>query len=236
MVPGDEALLDNPVYASLCGAHARLAQVRGRVRRYPADVAPFLALPLPPSAQDWRDAAELVAPGTFVAGLYGGAELPDGWRVARAFDLAQMIEERVTGVDCAEAIALGADDVPEMLELVAQTEPGPFLSRTIELGDYLGIRREGALVAMAGERFRPDGWTEISAVCTTPDHRGRGLASALVGALIARIQRRSERAFLHVMRTNTGAIRLYEALGFRQRQHPTLTIATREPPDAAERA
>ncbi len=234
MVPGDEALLDNPVYASLRGAHARLAQVRGRARRYPADVAPFLALPLPPSAQDWRDAAELVAPGTFVAGLYSGAELPDGWRVAQAFDLAQMVEERVTGVDCAEAIALGAADVPEMLELVAQTEPGPFLSRTIELGDYLGIRRDGALVAMAGERFRPDGWTEISAVCTTPDHRGQGLASALVGALIARIQRRSERAFLHVMRTNTGAIRLYEALGFRQRQHPTLTIVTREPPDAEQ--
>jgi ribosomal protein S18 acetylase RimI-like enzyme len=234
MMPTDETLLDNPAYASLCGAHARLAQVRGRARRYPADVAPFLALPLPPSPQDWRDAAELVAPGTFVAGLYSGADLPDGWRVVRAFDLTQMVGERVTGVDCAEAIPLGAADVPEMLELVAQTEPGPFLNRTIELGDYLGIRRDGALVAMAGERFRPDGWTEISAVCTTPDHRGQGLASELIGALIARIQRRSEHAFLHVMRSNTGAIRLYEALGFRQRRHPTLTIFAREPTDAAQ--
>jgi ribosomal protein S18 acetylase RimI-like enzyme len=225
----EEAAFENPAYASLCGAHAQLAQVRGRARRYPADVAPFLALPTPPSAQDWRDAAELVEPGSFVAGRYGDAELPEGWRAVRAFDLAQMVEERVTGVDCAEAIALGAADVPEMLELVAATEPGPFLTRTIELGDYLGIRRDGVLVAMAGERFHLDGWTEISAVCTNPEHRGQGLASRLVGALIAGIQRRSERAFLHVMATNTGAIRLYESLGFRLRQHARLTVVTHEP-------
>ena len=229
ILPTDQTQLDNPAYASLCGAHARLAQVRGRVRRYPADVAPFLALPSPPSPQDWEDAAGLVAPGTYVAGRYGGAELPDGWRAVQAFDLVQMIEEQVTGVDYPEAIPLGTADVPEMLELVAATEPGPFLTRTIELGDYLGIRRGGALVAMAGERFHLDGWTEISAVCTKPDHRGQGLASQLMGALIAGIQRRSERAFLHVMSSNTGAIRLYEALGFRVRQHATLTVVTREP-------
>jgi ribosomal protein S18 acetylase RimI-like enzyme len=229
MLPTDEAQLDNPAYASLCGAHGRLAQVRGRARRYPADVAPFLALPSLPSAQDWGDAAGLVPPGTYVAGRYGGAELPDGWRAVQAFDLVQMIEERVTGVACPEAIPLGAADVPEMLELVAQTEPGPFLRRTIELGDYLGIRRDGALVAMAGERFHLDGWTEISAVCTRPEHRGQRLASQLMGALIAGIHRRSERAFLHVMSTNGGAIGLYEALGFRVRQHATLTVVTREP-------
>jgi ribosomal protein S18 acetylase RimI-like enzyme len=229
MLPTDEALLDNPAYGALCGPHARLAQVRGRARRYPADVAPFLALPSPPTAQDWRDAAALVAPGSYVAGRYDGAELPDGWRAVQALDLVQMVEERVTGVDCAEASPLGTADVPEMLELVALTEPGPFLSRTVELGDYLGIRRDGALVAMAGERFHLDGWTEISAVCTKPDHRGQGLASLLVGALIAGIRRRSERAFLHAMSTNTGAIRLYEALGFRVRQTATLTVVMREP-------
>src|ERR1700689_2120092 len=229
MLSIEEAAFDNPAYASLRGAHARLAQVRGRARRYLSDVAPFLALPSPPSAQDWRDAATLVAPGTFVAGRYGGAELPDGWRAVQAFDLVQMVDERVTGVDCSEAITLGAADVPEMLELVAQTEPGPFLSRTIELGAYLGIRRDGVLVAMAGERFHLDGWTEISAVCTKPDHQGQGLASRLMGALVAGIQRRSERVFLHAMSTNTGAIRLYEELGFRVRQTATLTVVTREP-------
>ncbi len=229
MLPADEALLDNPAWGALCGPHAPIAQVRGRARRYPADVAPFFGLPSPPSAKDWRDAAGLVPPGTYVAGRYVGADLPDGWREVRAFDLVQMVEERVTGAECAEAVSLGADDVPEMLELVAKTEPGPFLARTIELGEYLGIRRDGALVAMAGERFHLDGWTEISAVCTTPDHRGQGLASQLMGALIAGIQRRSERAFLHVMSGNTGAIRLYEELGFRVRQAATLAVVTRDP-------
>jgi ribosomal protein S18 acetylase RimI-like enzyme len=228
MPPTDEALLDNPAYAALCGAHARFAQVRGRARRYQADVAPFLALPSQPSAQDWQDAAGLLAPGTYAAVDYSAAELPDGWRAVRAFDLVQMIGEQVTGVDCSEAIALGAADVPEVLELVAQTEPGPFLTRTIELGDYLGIRRDGALVAMAGERLRVDGWTEISAVCTRPDHRGQGLASRLVEALVAGIERRSQRPFLHVLATNATAIRLYEELGFRVRQTSTLTVVARE--------
>jgi ribosomal protein S18 acetylase RimI-like enzyme len=228
MPPTDEALLDNPVYAALCGPHARFAQVRGRARRYPADVAPFLALPSSPSAQDWRDAAGLIAPGTYAAVRYSDAELPEAWQAVDAFDLVQMIGERVTGFDCPEAIPLGAADVPEMLKLVAQTAPGPFLTRTIELGDYLGIRRAGALVAMAGERFHLDGWTEISAICTKPDHRGQGLASQLVGALIAGIQLRSERVFLHVLSTNTGAIRLYEELGFRVRQTATITVVTRE--------
>jgi GNAT superfamily N-acetyltransferase len=228
MSPTDEALLDNPVYASLRGAHARFAQVRGRVRRYPADVAPFLGMPSPPSPQDWRDAAGLVAPGTYAAVPSSGAELPDAWRAVAAFDLVQMIGERVSGVDCVEAIPLSAADVPEMMELVARTEPGPFLTRTIELGDYLGIRFDGGLVAMAGERFHLGGWTEISAVCTSAEHRGKGLASQLVGALIARIQLRSQRVFLHVLSTNTGAIRLYEELGFRVRQTATITVVTHE--------
>ena len=100
MSPADEAQLDNPAYAALCGAHARFAQVRGRARRYPVDVAPFLALPSPPSAQDWRDAAGLVAPGTYAAVRYSDAELPDAWQAVEAFDLVQMIGERVIGADC----------------------------------------------------------------------------------------------------------------------------------------
>lgn len=234
MLESDEAQLDNPVYAALCGPHARFAQARGRARRYPADVAPFFGLPSPPTAEDWQDAAGLLAPGSYAAVRNGAAELPEPWRVLDAFDLVQMVAERVSGADCQEAIPLGAADVPEMLELVARTEPGPFLSRTIELGDYLGIRRDGVLVAMAGERFRLDGWTEISAVCTSVEHRGLGLASQLVRALIAGIQLRSERAFLHVLSSNTAAIRLYEQLGFRVRQTATIAVVTHEPRGSAQ--
>jgi predicted GNAT family acetyltransferase len=114
-----------------------------------------------------------------------------------------------------------------MLELTARTQPGPFLPRTIELGTYLGIRRDGRLVAMAGERLHPAGWTEISAVCTDEAWRGQGLSSRLILALGAGIRARGEIPFLHVLTTNP-AIGLYKKLGFRDRR-ALLFAATRIP-------
>ena len=222
----EDAELDNPVYAALCGPHARFAQVRGRACRYHPDVAPFLAVPAQATAEDWRDAAHLVPRGTYAGILETGGELPAAWQAVQTFEVAQMIGDSVTGADYPEAVSLTDADVPEMLELVAQTEPGPFMNRTIELGAYVGVRHDGALVAMAGERLRITGWTEISAVCTSPAERGRGLGSALVRSLIAGIERRSERAFLHVLSTNTSAIRLYEQLGFRVRRASTIAVIT----------
>jgi predicted GNAT family acetyltransferase len=223
----DDARLANPVHAALSGAQARFAEVRGHALRYPADVAPFLALPSEPSREDWRDAADLVQPGIRAALVHAGADVPETWTIVQEFEVVQMVEEHVNGIEEPEAISLDVADVPEMLELVRQTDPGPFLQRTIELGDYLGIRRGGQLVAMAGERLHFGGWTEISGVCTAPTYRGHGMASRLVGALTAGIQRRSERAVLHVVTTNTNAIRLYEMLGFRERRHLTISVLTR---------
>ena len=113
-----------------------------------------------------------------------------------------------------EAVRLTAADVPEMTALVERTKPGPFLPRTIELGTYLGIRDgDGALIAMAGERMHPVGWTEISAVCTAPEARGRGLASRLIRAVAHGIRTRGEIPFLHTSDDNP-ARRLYDAMGF----------------------
>ena len=116
-------------------------------------------------------------------------------------------------------MVLGPADVPEMLALVERTRPGPFLPRTIEMGTYLGIRRDGELVAMAGERLHPPGWTEISAVCTDERFRGHGLATRLVLAVAAGIRERGETPLLHAAATNVHAIRLYESLGFARRRH-----------------
>jgi predicted GNAT family acetyltransferase len=115
-------------------------------------------------------------------------------------------------------------DVPDMLELIGRTKPGPFLPRTIELGDYLGIRRDGVLVAMAGERLHPPGWTEISAVCTDEEYRGQGLATRLVNAVGAGIVARGDTPFLHASSLNTNAIRLYEELGFSVRRRPVFQL------------
>jgi len=226
-ISSDDARLENPAYAALSGPHSRFAQRSGRALRYAADIAPFLALPSGASRSDWQDAIELVPPGTLAATIHDGSPLPEPLKVTHTFELVQMIGERVHGDRDQEALTLGSADVPEMLELVRLTDPGPFFQRTIELGRYVGVRRDGALVAMAGERLHFDDWTEISAVCTAATHRGHGLASRLVSTLVADIQHRSERVFLHVLTANTNAIRLYEGLGFRARRNRTISVLTR---------
>ena len=223
----DDARLDNPAYAALSGAQSRFAQRSGRVLRYAADVAPFLALPPDASTSDWRDASELLGPGAVAATIHDGSPLPESLQLTQTFELVQMVAEHAREAHDPEAVTLGSPDVREMLELVRLTDPGPFLQRTVELGKYVGIRRDDALVAMAGERLHFDGWTEISAVCTAPAFRGHGLASRLVSTLVADIQHRCERVFLHVLTSNTNAIRLYEGLGFRARRNRTISVLAR---------
>jgi GNAT superfamily N-acetyltransferase len=219
-MPSPDSALDNPVYAALAGPHRSLAEWEGRVARYPVDVAPFVGLPEAPSPADWKSATRLLRVEPGAVGLHDIAHLPDSLAAQRILPVVQMTAPPLTDGPPSIAdtvVRLGVADVPEMLELADRTEPGPFRARTIELGTYLGIRRDGHLVAMAGERFRLPGWTEISAVCTDPAVRGQGLASRLVTQLRRLEGARGGGAFLHVLTSNTGAIRLYETLGFAAR-------------------
>lgn len=225
-------VLDNPALASLTGPHAHFAERRGRVLRYPLDVSPWLALPDEPDARDWADVAALAGPGAGVplAGYTG--PVPGDWEISFHVEGVQLVDDGLDAAPDPEAVRLTPADVPEMLDLVARTRPGPFLPRTIELGTYLGIRRGGALVAMAGERLHPPGWTEISAVCTDPAFRGQGLAGRLIRAVAHGIRERGETPLLHTGAQNTNAIRLYEALGFRLRRR-TAFLEARVPDDLA---
>ncbi|MFC6712531.1 GNAT family N-acetyltransferase [Branchiibius cervicis] len=216
-VPLGEAVLDNPAYFALNGPQAHLAERSGTAVRYPSDVSPFAALPLPATQQNWADLRHLVDGRVGVsAGVHW--DPPQDWRRHQPVDGVQLSGEGVVGRSDDEAIVLTTRDVPEMLALVERTRPGPFQPRTIELGTYLGIRRGGELIAMAGERMKPPGWTEVSAVCTDERFRGQGLGSRLVLAVVANIRARGDRAFLHTGRQNVNAIRLYESLGFRLRR------------------
>jgi ribosomal protein S18 acetylase RimI-like enzyme len=153
---------------------------------------------------------------------------PPDWEVIGLGDGVQLVAESLEARPDAEAVTLGPADVPDILRLVERTKPGPFLARTIELGTYLGIRRDGELVAMAGERLRPPGWTEISAVCTDPAWRGHGFASRLTRAVAAGILARGDTPFLHAIAANVTAVRLYKELGFSHRrdiQFPLLGLA-----------
>lgn len=215
--------LDNPMWTSLTGPHARFAERHGRILRYPVDVAPFLGIPDDPDDQVWRDIAALAGPGAIVP--VSGTDLPPGWEIVDKLAGVQLVDAGVAAAEDPEAIRLGPADVPEMLALVERTKPGPFRPRTIELGTYLGIRRQGTLVAMAGERLHPPGWTEISAVCTDASYRGQGLATRLVRAVAAGIRARNETPLLHAAASNTTAIRLYESLGFVLRQRTEFVMA-----------
>ncbi|MEV6927275.1 GNAT family N-acetyltransferase [Dactylosporangium sp. NPDC051485] len=217
-------MLDNPAWHSLNGPHARFAQAHGEARRYHPDVSVFVGLPDERDAQVWRDLAVLVGPATEVPLTGAAVAPPAGWTPVLLGQGVQMVDDGVDARPDEEAVVLGAADADEMSELVAQTRPGPWRTRTFELGTYLGIRRDGRLVAMAGERLRPPGWTEISAVCTDAGHRGQGLAGRLVRAVAHNIRARGDQVLLHTAASNTGAIRLYERLGFRVRRETTFAI------------
>jgi ribosomal protein S18 acetylase RimI-like enzyme len=216
--------LDNPARAALLGPQAYLAERRGVALRYPADISPFAALPDEPDPGAWDDLAKLATPGGVVSTAGVAAEPPPGWDVLMRIDGVQLVAEQVAAAHDAEAVPLGPADVPAMLDLAAATRPGPFRTRTIEFGGYLGIRRGGALVAMAGQRLRTPGWTEISAVCTDDAFRGQGLAARLTLAVAAAIRDRGDTPFLHAAAENAGAIRLYETLGFRLRRQAMFVV------------
>ena len=228
LVEDGAVALDDPVGESLRGAHAHLARRVGRAATYLPEVATFAAVSAVPDAAEWDDLARLLGRGELADMFSAPAAPPPDWEPVFVLDGLQMLWRG--GADPGDlhdrdgdgdVVELGADGVPEMLDLVARTRPGPFRPRTREMGAYLGIRENGRLVAMAGERLRPPGWTEISAVCTAPEARGRGHAARLVRALTARIEARGERPFLHVAEENTGAIALYERLGFEVRKQVT---------------
>ncbi|MFC7529643.1 GNAT family N-acetyltransferase [Actinoplanes sp. GCM10030250] len=205
-------MLNNPVWASLSGPQACFAEASGDAARYVPEIAPFCALRDPGDPAGWRDLAAL----TDQALLTGPSITPlAGWETESVMHGVQMVGQSMTGVEDPEAVALTEHDVPEMLELVARAQPGPFRKRTIDLGRYLGIRApDGRLIAMGGERLRMPGWTEVSAVCTDPEFRGQGLGARLTMAVAAGILARGELPFLHAVHDNDSAIRLYERLGF----------------------
>lgn len=211
-------ILNRPIWQALTSRQAGFAEGGALAKRYMASVSPFMAAAedTPPSLKALRD---LIPEGGMSVLLQATACPPiEGTEVAMAAEGVQMIAvNNFAGEDETGILNLGEADAPEMQALAALTKPGPFLARTHELGRFIGIRENGALVAMAGERMRLEGFTEISAVCTHPEFRGRGLAGRLMRIVAARICAAGETPFLHAFANNENAIRLYETLGFELR-------------------
>jgi predicted GNAT family acetyltransferase len=218
--------LDRAVWASLTSRQAPLGVTAAGARRFLPAYGLFAAL---------DDAApETLAGLSALIATHGPVAIVErlappavpGTRIAQTGELVQMVCEALKPApepDFAVEPLTDADG-PEMLALATLTRPGPFFTRTHQLGDFIGVRAGGRLVAMAGERMKPTGFTEVSGVCTHPDHRGRGYAGVLSSLVAQRIAARGETPFLHAFADNAPAIGLYETLGFRIRTRPTMTV------------
>ena len=219
------SLLDNIVWHALRGPLAHLAErsphedpAEPTALRFDPEVAVFGAVDRLDAA-GWAALARLVGPGgSFAFFRPDVGPTPAGWEEHTRFPCVQMVAGALPDRVPFTWQVLGAADAPEMLALAELTEPGPFFARTHELGRYIGVRREGRLVAMAGERLRAPGLVEVSAVCTHPDVRGEGLGAALTLEIAHGIRERGDEAFLHVLESNAPALALYGKLGFRARR------------------
>jgi predicted GNAT family acetyltransferase len=222
-------VLDRPVWESLVSRHATLSQGGPLAKRYVPDVNLF-ASARDDGAEALAALAELVKPGEHVYVLQvPGIAVPETLHAAKTALGVQMVAARpITAEPGSDAVLpLDDADAPEMLALAQLTQPGPFLARTHVMGRFIGIRIDGRLAAMAGERMHVPGHTELSGVCTHPDFRGRGLARRLSATVCAGIEARGETPFLHAWKNNHSAIALYEKLGFRWRTDVNVTVLQR---------
>ena len=224
-----EHILDRPVWAALTSRQAGLAVGDDRALRFDPDHGLFAAA-ADGSAESLAALVALIPPGAWigVVEVTGPVSAPGAEGVPH--DVWQMVAPALTPAEAPdfEILDLSEADAPAMLALATLTEPGPFFARTHRLGDFVGVKApDGTLIAMAGERMKPLGFTEVSGVCTHPGHRGRGYAGALMRVVAARILARGETPFLHAYAHNTGAIGLYQTLGFALRREITMTALSR---------
>jgi predicted GNAT family acetyltransferase len=220
--------LDRPVWSALVTTQARFAVGDERARRFAADIGP-LASARDDEPESMAALAALVPEeGTLMLLQADAIVLPPSVRAISTAEGIQLVADRLVPVPSdAQIEPLTAADAPSMLELAALTKPGPFALRTPALGQFWGVKVGGSLLAMAGERMKQDGFTEVSGVCTHPDARGRGYARALSAKVAAQIVARGKVPYLHTYATNTAAIRLYESLGFRVRRPVNIAVVAR---------
>lgn len=227
-VTAQRHVLDRPIWECLSTLQKPFASGSELALRFAEEIGPLAAArdDNAESLAHLADLAHATRPDEALILLQSGASpVPPSCTIDQVMPAVQMVAVNLKPVPSNGSIeTLSSADAAEMVALAALTQPGPFRIRTHKLGTFCGIRIDGQLVAMAGERMKLDGYTEVSGVCTHPDFRGRGYAAALSSFIAERIMDRGEVPFLHARASNTGAISLYEALGFRLRRAMTVTM------------
>lgn len=224
-------ILDNPAWNALISGNSNQALGNERVKYFDAEVSPFAGSKdnTHDSFKELYQLLERDSPVLFVTPFE--VEIPAFWKVVNVINGYQMVfegEPKVYEVN-KEIVPLSATHIPQMVELTKLTKPGPFGERTIEFGHYHGIFDGDKLIAMAGQRMHPFNYAEISAVCTHPDHLGKGYARQLLQHQIHRIHATNEIPFLHVWDGNERAIQVYKSLGFATRTPVQFHVLVKNP-------
>lgn len=211
--------LDNPIYNALKTGNKKLSIGEGQVNIFRRDVAPFAGMEN--NSENDFAALNTFGPQINPVVIFTPVKLgiPKNWEILREFEMLQMVYEGPVPTNSTSQKITDLDDshIPQMIELTELTKPGPFLQRTIEFGNYTGIFENSKLVSMLGQRMQPSPYIEISAVCTHPDHLGKGYAGILLNEQIKRVKQAGGVPFLHVLADNHSAIRVYERVGFKAR-------------------
>ncbi|HEV2503065.1 MAG TPA: GNAT family N-acetyltransferase [Mesorhizobium sp.] len=222
--------LDRPIWSALTSRHAHLCEGGSQAKRYQPTVSAFAAT-LDDSPSSQRALFDLSSDGRSLLFLQADTVVvPPGMMAVSTAAAVQMTASQPATIERDDHIErLGEADLPAMQSLAELTKPGPFTVRALDLGAFWGMKDNGRLLAMAGERMKPQGFSEISGVCSHPDARGRGLAKRLSMFVAGRILERGEDPFLHAYATNTAAIALYESIGFSVRSTMHVAVLQRAP-------
>lgn len=220
--------LDRPIWSALTSRHAHLSEGGLLAKRYQPSVSSF-AVARDDDPTSLEALSDLASDGENLLFLQADAVVvPAGMVAVSTAAAVQMTAEQPTTIGQDDRVeALSESDIPAMQALAELTKPGPFTARALELGAFWGVKENGRLLAMAGERMKLQGFTEISGVCSHPDVRGRGLAKQLSMFVAGRIVERGEEPFLHAYATNTAAITLYQSIGFSLRSTMHVAILQR---------
>lgn len=219
IIASQTSLLDRPIWNALSTDFAPLSECMGTARALPREMSPFAASAgfAPHQIQDFllllahrKEPVMTIEVETPICPRRCIVEEP-------AAGIQMIAKQPLPPKNSLDVCDLSEAHATQIFDLAELCKPGPFRSQTHSLGDFIGVFRDETLVAMAGQRLKMPGFTEISAVCVDPEHRGCGIGAELVRCMSERILDAGNVPFLHVYASNTSAIALYEHLGFEAR-------------------